>query len=113
MHEYSIVQALIEQCETHAQAHNADKITRVEIKVGVMSGAEPHLLSSAFETFRENTVCDGAELVVQLQPIVISCRNCHTTSTLERPHYCCVQCESTDVRVDDGEDLMLMRLEME
>jgi len=113
MHEYSIVQALLDQCETYAKANDAEKITRVEIKVGVMSGVEPHLLSTAFETFREKTVCDSAELVVQIQPIVVTCRNCHATSTLERAHYCCPQCESTDVRVDDGEDLLLMRLEME
>lgn len=113
MHEYSIVQALLDQCETYAKANDAEKITRIEIKVGVMSGVEPHLLSTAFETFREKTVCDGAELVVQIQPIVVTCRNCQATSTLRRIHYCCPQCESTDVRVDEGEDLMLMQLEME
>lgn len=113
MHEYSIVQALLDQCETHAKANDAEKITRVEIKVGVMSGVEPHLLSTAFETFREHTICDSAELVVHIQPIVITCRSCHATSTLERAHYCCPVCESTEVRVDEGEDLLLMRLEME
>ena len=31
MHEYSIVGALIEQCEQHARDNNADKVTRVAI----------------------------------------------------------------------------------
>ncbi|HCE53307.1 MAG TPA: hydrogenase maturation nickel metallochaperone HypA, partial [Shewanella baltica] len=33
MHEYSIVSALIEQCEQHALANHAAKITRVDIKL--------------------------------------------------------------------------------
>lgn len=48
MHEYSIVGALIEQCEQHARDNNADKVTRVAIKVGILSGVEPALLETAF-----------------------------------------------------------------
>ncbi|MGL5390379.1 MAG: hydrogenase/urease maturation nickel metallochaperone HypA, partial [Shewanella sp.] len=47
MHEYSIVSALIEQCEQYAKAENAMSISRVEIKLGVLSGVEPSLLRTA------------------------------------------------------------------
>ncbi len=52
MHEYSIVSSLIEQCEQHAREQHSTKITRVAIKVGVLSGVEPELLKTAFETFK-------------------------------------------------------------
>lgn len=113
MHEYSIVQALLEQCETHATANGAEKITKVVIKIGRYSGVEPHLLEIAFNTFKEKTVCDGAEFVMNVQPLVIECRGCGVRSILELPHYCCPECESTDVRVAEGEDMFLMSLEME
>ena len=38
MHEFSIVNALLEMCEKNAKEHNASKITKVEIKVGKLSG---------------------------------------------------------------------------
>jgi len=113
MHEYSVVQALLEQIETVAKENDAQKVTKIIVKIGVMSGAEPHLLEIAFNTFKEKTICDGAEFVMNIQPLTIECRACKSISELAKIHYCCPKCESTDVRVVDGEDMFLMTLEME
>jgi hydrogenase nickel insertion protein HypA len=113
MHEYSIVQALLDQCEEYAAANEATRITRIVTKIGRLSGVEPHLLEIAFNTFKEKTVCDGAEFVMNIQPVVIRCKECEQESTLEELHYRCPHCESIDVAVTDGEDMLLMSLEME
>ncbi len=113
MHEYSVVQALMQQCEEHADANTATKIHKVVVKIGVMSGIEPHLLEVAFNTFKRNTICHDAEFIMQLQPLVIQCNHCHKSSELKAIHYCCQQCSSTNVTVTDGEEMYLMSLEME
>ena len=113
MHEYSIVQALLEQCETHAKENNATKVIRVITKIGKLSGVEPHLLETAFETFKEKTVCDGAEFVMNLQNLKLLCNTCKKECEQSEVRYQCVFCESTDVTVIDGEDMYLMSLEME
>jgi hydrogenase nickel insertion protein HypA len=113
MHEYSVVQALLNQCEEHAEANGAKQITKVVVKIGVMSGIEAHLLEVAFNTFKETTVCEGAEFIMNMQPLTIECNDCNSVSELEAIHYCCQKCESTNVRVIDGEDMFLMSLEME
>ena len=59
MHEYSIVQALLEQCEHYAEENDAEKITKVVVKIGKLSGVEPHLLEVAFETFKEKPYATG------------------------------------------------------
>ena len=64
MHEYSIVQALLDQCEDHAKEHNATAVTKVVVKIGKYSGVEPHLLEVAFETFKEKTICSDAEFIL-------------------------------------------------
>lgn len=112
MHEYSVVQALLEQIEGVARENDASEVTKIIVKIGVMSGVEPHLLEIAFNTFKEKTICDGAEFVMNIQPVTISCRSCHTKSELDAIHYCCPQCKSIDVEVVDGEDMFLMSLEM-
>ncbi|MEE8587944.1 MAG: hydrogenase maturation nickel metallochaperone HypA, partial [Sulfurimonadaceae bacterium] len=73
MHEYSIVQALLTQCEEIAAANDATKITKVVVKIGVMSGVEPHLLEVAFNTFKESGVTEGSEFVMNIQPLTIEC----------------------------------------
>ena len=113
MHEYSIVQALLKQCEEYAEANDATKVTKIVTKIGRLSGVEPHLLEIAFNTFKEKTVCDGAEFVLNLQPVVIRCNACHEETVLEELHYRCPHCESIDVSVTDGEEMLLMSLEME
>jgi hydrogenase nickel insertion protein HypA len=113
MHEYSIVQALLEQCENHVKANDATKVTKVVTKIGKLSGVEPHLLETAFETFKEKTVCDGAEFVMNLQNLVLYCNECKKESEQSEIRYLCEHCQSTDVSVIDGEEMYLMSLEME
>ena len=113
MHEYSVVQALLEQIEGIAEENETTKVISITTKIGVMSGIEPHLLEIAFNTFKEKTICDGAEFIMNIQPLVIECNDCGEVSTLEKVHYYCHKCESVDVNVIDGEDMFLMSVEME
>ena len=113
MHEYSVVQALLNQCEEIARENNAQKITKVVCKIGVMSGIEIHLLQVAFDTFKEGTMCDGAEFVIHEQKLKLECRECGHIFETDEIRYYCVKCESLRVKVVDGEDMYLMSLEME
>jgi len=113
MHEYSIVQSLMEQIETIAKENDAQTVMRVVIKIGVMSGVEPHLLEIAFDTFKERTICEHAELVMNIQPLTLLCTACQSQSELENIQYCCPECESLEVKVVDGEDMFLMSIEMQ
>ena len=112
MHEFSIVQDLLHMCEKNAQENNATKITKVEVKIGKLSGVEPHLLQIAFDTFKEKTICDSAEFCIHHQDLVVRCIECKEESTLEKNTFACPKCNG-DVEVIDGEDMYLMRLEME
>lgn len=113
MHEYSIVQALIEQCENQAQQHNATEISKVVIKIGILSGVEPHLLEMAFATFKEiSSVCQAAELEMLIQAVEILCRDCAQASTLTEHNYVCPKCQSAAVSITEGEEMFLMQLEM-
>ena len=112
MHEFSIVQDLLHMCEKNAKDNDAKKITRVEVKIGKLSGVEPHLLQTAFDTFKEKTICDGAEFVIHLQDLVVRCTECKKETILEENVFSCPHCDGA-VEVLDGEDMYLMRLEME
>ncbi len=112
MHEYSIVQSLLDSCNENAKENNATKVTKVVVKIGVMSGVEPDLLQTAFDTFKENTICTNAKFIINIQPIVINCHNCNKKSTLQKNEYFCPKCQSTELDVIDGEDMYLMQLEL-
>ncbi len=115
MHEYSIVQSLLDIIEEHAQKHGAKSVRKVVVKIGVLSGVEPHLLHVAFDTFKEGTICQEAELQMNIQPIIARCRSCNETN--EYPNvqifFECRHCGSVDLEIVDGEDMLLMSLEMD
>ena len=113
MHEYSVVQALLNQCEEVAEQNKAEKVTKVVCKIGVMSGIEVHLLQVAFDTFKEGTMCDSAEFVINEQKLKLECKECGHIFETEEIRYYCTKCESLRVKVLDGEDMYLMSLEME
>ncbi len=113
MHEYSIVQSLLDSCEENASANSATKVTKVVVKIGVMSGVEPHLLKEAFDTFKEKTICEECEFVMNIQKVKIHCNSCEAEEELEKNEYLCPKCESNDLNVIDGEDMFLMQLELE
>ncbi len=113
MHEYSIVQSLLESCEEHARQNDAKEVTKVVVKIGVLSGVEPDLLQTAFDTFKEQTVCHNAQFIINHQKIVIECFDCGTISTLEKHEFSCPNCQSVNIKVIDGEDMYLMSLELE
>lgn len=113
MHEYSIVQALLNQCEDIAKENKAKRVMKVVSKIGVMSGVEIHLLQTAFDTFKEGTICDGAEFIINHQKIKLHCNACEAEFEIDEMTYKCVECESLNVKVIDGEDMYLMSLEME
>ena len=113
MHEYSIVQALLDQCENIAKENNATRVTKVVTKIGAMSGVEVHLLQTAFDTFKEKTICDGADFVINYQKIKLHCNHCNAEYEVDEVAYQCKNCDSIDMKVIDGEDMYLMSLEME
>jgi len=44
MHEFSVVQSLMGLIEENVKKNNAKSVSKVVVKIGKMSGIEPHLL---------------------------------------------------------------------
>ena len=111
MHEYSIVAALIDRVEKEATAHVGAEVRRLHVKIGELSGVELDLLKTAFETFRERTICARADLAIEAVAPVWSCPSCHALIA----RGAILRCEECDrpARLDQGDEIILQRIEME
>lgn len=111
MHEYSIVQALIERVDAEARARRASVVHRLSVRIGELSGVEVDLLTTAYETFRERTICERAELDLQFVPARWACPDCG--SGIGRGDVLmCPSC-AVPARLVQGDEIMLDRIEME
>jgi hydrogenase nickel incorporation protein HypA/HybF len=111
VHEYSIVQALVERVAIEARAHNAAAVHRLSIRVGEASGVDVELLTTAYATFRERTICADAELVVRHVPARWECSACGA----DVPARGVLQCRRCGAppRLAAGDEIVLDRIEME
>jgi hydrogenase nickel incorporation protein HypA/HybF len=113
MHEFSIVQSLMGLIEKYVEEYNAKGVSRIVVSVGVLSGVEPHLLKIAFDTFKENTVADSAELVLEIEKLTLRCLDCGMVSQKEELNVICPCCGSFNTIIEGGQDLLLKSLELE
>lgn len=111
MHELSIVQSVMDRVQAEARARGATQVHRLELRVGSMSGVVPELLHTAWEVFRQGTLCDQAELHIVEVPAIWGCPACardlEAGAALRCPHC------GGPARLRQGDELMLDRLEME
>ncbi|TLD87493.1 hydrogenase/urease nickel incorporation protein HypA [Helicobacter sp. MIT 05-5294] len=114
MHEFSIVSSLLESCEEIAQQNKAQKILTITLDIGERSGVNVALLKSAFEEFKCGSICEDSKLLIQESKVELTCEQCHQTSIPKELNYTrCPQCGSDQVKITKGNEMLLLRLEME
>src|SRR5512137_1114083 len=112
MHEYSLVQSLVERVEAEAAKRGAVAVHRLSVRIGELSGVDPELLQTAYDTFRAGTICADAPLTLERIPATWSCPKCGAR-VRRGAALRCVPC-GAPARLDDGGDsLMLNGIEME
>jgi hydrogenase nickel incorporation protein HypA/HybF len=109
MHEYSIVAALVDRVKREAQSRPGATVRKLHVRIGELAGVEIALLRTAFETFRERTVCEAAELAIAAVPAVWRCTCCDR----ELPPGAVLRCCDRPARLAGGDDIFLDRIEME
>jgi hydrogenase nickel incorporation protein HypA/HybF len=111
MHEYSIVQSLVDRVDREVRSRAATSVHRLSIRIGELSGVDPGLLMTAYVTFRERTVCERAELDLTVVPARWACEQCGRSIEPGR----LLQCEACGrpARLTEGDEIVLDRIEME
>lgn len=111
MHEYSIVQALLDRVDAEARARSAVSVARVRLAIGRLAGVESELLKSAFEMARTGTFCADAELEVRDVEPCWSCRECDVELAAGQV----LRCPScgAPARLAAGDEIVLESLELE
>ncbi|NPB06156.1 MAG: hydrogenase maturation nickel metallochaperone HypA [Aquificae bacterium] len=112
MHEFSIVQSLLALIEQEAAKHGANKVSKVVLAVGPLSGVEVHLLKQAFEAFKEGTVAAEAELEVEQTKLRVFCRSCGREYEKEELNLLCPACGTNETELRGGDELLLKSLEL-
>ena len=91
MHEVSIARAILSEVSASAESHDVERIGRISLRVGRLAGVVEGALRFGFELVAENTLAEGAELVVNTEPVVVWCPSGNHSLELEGVHFYCAE----------------------
>jgi len=111
MHEYSLVQALLQRVEAEARSHHATAVHRITVRIGPLAGVDRQLFATAYDNCRPGTMCDGAELLIDGEAVTWRCDACGAVSPEGSVLVCPTCC--LPARLAGGDALTLERLELE
>ena len=109
MHEYTIVQSMLDLCEKHAKGRKIDKVA---VKIGRMSGIEPHFLKESFDVFKEETVCESATMEIDIIDIAIVCKDCGKEAVIDSFNFFCPHCKGGNTEVLTGQEMHIDYIEL-
>ena len=113
MHELSICQGLLREVARVAAENDALAVDRIVLQVGGLSGVEPPLLERAFEVARAGTLAAAAELEIREGPVVVECSQCDARGEVAVNRLVCPGCGDWRVQVVEGEELLLLTLDIQ
>jgi len=113
MHEASITESMLSLALEKAKEAKADKITRINLIMGELSGVVPECVQFYFDAISKNTMAEGAKLNFEIKPTQIRCRKCQNVFTPADHKWTCPQCNETSVEITSGRECYMESLEVE
>ena len=112
MHEAGIIQNAIEMAVQQATTAGANRVHKLYLRVGALSGVGPEALSFAFELARRDTLADGAFLEIDSVPATWWCETCQSEFQAEDCFSECPHCHQFSPELRHGRELELSSIEI-
>jgi len=107
MHEVSLVSDLLDQILEEASANKLLFVDEVELDIGVLRQVVPQVMQEAFRAAVINTLAKDSVLIINEIQAKAQCRICHDKFIPEVNNFLCPKCQTADVLVLEGNDIIL------
>jgi hydrogenase nickel incorporation protein HypA/HybF len=113
MHELSIVESLLTVALEHAERAEAEKILKINLVVGDLSGVVRESVEFYFTFLSKDTIASQAVINFNRITTRLRCRKCGEMFTPDNHSYLCPACGDRQVDVIAGRELYIESLEVE
>jgi len=113
MHEVGIMESALGAVLVEARSRGAQRVHRIVLRIGALSGVDADALRFAFDAITENTLAAGAQLAIDAVPALAHCGACHADFGVASGFiFSCPRCSRLSGDVRQGRELELSRIEM-
>lgn len=113
MHELAITESLFKIILEQAGKAGAVKITRVNLKIGRLTGYVPEAVEMNFNLLASGTIAEGAGLQIEWVPVKVHCRECRKESEQQDLGSGCAHCGSLNVQIAGGREMYIESMEVD
>ncbi len=113
MHEFSVIQNILDIVDDIIEENGLKKVTKVKLLIGKMRQIVPETMRFAFEAATKDTPLEAATLEMTFKPIHMKCKQCEKEFIVHENCYFCESCQSSDLSVIHGQELIIESVEGE
>ncbi len=112
MHEVSLMQDSLALALQHAKQGGAQRIHRLTMRIGDLSGVVPDALEFAFEVVARGTMAEGATLEIERVGVRCYCTGCGKEFEPADLFCECPSCRRPSAEIRAGREMELTSLEV-
>lgn len=114
MHELSIAQSIVETASEAAENAHATRVHKVNLRLGVLSGAVKDSLLFCYSFSTYGTILEGSILEIEELPVKIYCAACQEIRELpDVQRFRCPVCGAPSGDLRQGKELEIGSLEID
>lgn len=113
MHEISLVRTIFRTLEDNFSSEELNKMTAIDLKVGLLANVEPLLMQSAFEAvIQSEKKYETVQLNIHLVPILVHCETCDKSNEIKDYKFVCA-CGKPSNNITQGTELLIEKVHFE
>jgi len=112
VHEVGVMQQALDIAVENARRSGGERIHRMTLRIGDLSGVVPEALSFAFDVVTQDTPAEGAELILERVPALCYCSTCQRTFEPAIPILDCPTCSCPSGDIRQGREIDLTSVEI-
>lgn len=113
MHELSVTKGVLKLCIEEGEKYKVNKINKIKIKVGELTGLVPNCIAYYFNIVSKGTIAEEAEIIVEKVPVTINCEQCGFEGELGKNKYYCPSCNGIKYKIIKGREFYLDTMEVD
>jgi hydrogenase nickel incorporation protein HypA/HybF len=113
MHEFSVVEQLLQVVLEHARKASAKQVLKVNVVIGDFTGFVNESLQFYFEILSKGTEAEKATVAITRMPGRVRCRECRNDFWPDGTDWVCPRCGGLMEEVLGGRELYVESIEVE
>jgi len=113
MHEVAIMTEALRMAEEAATSAGSRRITKLQLRIGSLSGVVPDSMRFAFDVVSHDTLANGAALEIELIPAACWCATCQAEFACADFFNECPRCHNPSGELRRGREMEIAAVELE